>query len=399
MLLCPMKGFSTSFALFTTEYGSIDTSFKTDRDESFVTVPAGIAHYLEHKLFESEDGDAFAKYARTGASANAYTSFDKTAYLFGCSENFKESLEILLDFVTSPYFTEQTVQKEQGIIGQEIRMYDDDPQWRVMVNLLEAVYKNNPVKTDIAGTVESIAQIDAILLYRCYNTFYNLNNMVLTIAGNFEVEDVLDVADRILKKSESVTVERMIVDEPDEVCARRVEAYLPVSMPLFNIGIKHRTQDKKGNSETQFLDEIILDVLAGECSPLYRKLYDGGLINNSFAAESFVGRDYVMTLFAGESRDPDEVNRLIMEEIERVKKTGLDEESFNTAKKSLYGKYISAFSNPEGVATMLQASHIYDFEMYSMLEKIASITLDETNKRLRSAFDTEKSAISIVRNR
>lgn len=398
MLLCPMKGFSTSFALFSTEYGSIDVSFKTDKEDDFVTVPAGIAHYLEHKLFESEDKDAFERYAKTGASANAYTSFDKTAYLFGCSENFKESLEILLDFVTSPYFTEETVRKEQGIIGQEIRMYDDDPQWRVMVNLLEAAYKNNPVKTDIAGTVESIAKINADLLYRCYNTFYNLNNMVLTIAGNFKVEDVLEVADRILKKSEDVKVIRMPVEEPDDVCTRRVEAVLPVSMPLFNIGIKHKASDKLENARTQLVDEIILDVIAGESSPLYRRLYDSGLINSSFAAESFVGRDYVMSLFMGESKDPDEVNRQIMDEIENAKSNGMDEELFSTAKKSLYGKYLSAFSTPEGVASMMQAAHMYGFEMYSMLEEIASITLEDAQKRLTDAFDTQKSVLSIIKS-
>lgn len=397
IMLCPMKGYSTSYALFTTEYGSIDVSFKTDKEDDFVTVPAGIAHYLEHKMFESEDGDAFERYAKTGASANAYTSFDKTAYLFGCSDNFKESLEILLDFVTSPYFTEQTVQKEQGIIGQEIRMYDDDPQWRVTVNLLEAVYKNNPVKTDIAGTVESIAQINADLLYRCYNTFYNLNNMVLTIAGNFEVEDVLEVADKVLKKAEDVKVIRMPVEEPCDVCRRRVEDYLPVSIPLFNIGIKHEPSTKEENSKRQFVDEIILDVISGEISPLYRRLYDTGLINASFDAETFVGRDYVMTLFAGESRDPDEVNRQIMAEIESAKVNGLDEELFSIAKKSLYGRYINAFSNPESVSSMMQASHIYGFEMYSMLDTIAAITLDDANERLKSAFDTNKSALSIIR--
>lgn len=399
MLLCPMKGFSTSFALFSTEYGSIDVSFKTDKEDDFVTVPAGIAHYLEHKLFESEDKDAFERYAKTGASANAYTSFDKTAYLFGCSENFKESLEILLDFVTSPYFTEQTVQKEQGIIGQEIRMYDDDPQWRVMVNLLEAVYKNNPVKTDIAGTVESIAQINADLLYRCYNTFYNLNNMVLTIAGNFEVADVLEVADKILKKSDDVKVIRMPIDEPEDVCKKYVEANLPVSMPLFNIGIKHKPSDKTQNAKVQLIDEMILDVIAGEVSPLYRRLYDSGLINSSFAAESFVGRDYVMSLFAGESKNPDEVYRQIMAEIESAKSEGIDKERFNIAKKSLYGKYLSAFSTPEGVASMMQAAHMYNFEMYSMLDEIASVSLDDAQNRLNSAFDTEKSVLSVVKSK
>ena len=166
MLLCPMLGYSTAYATFTANVGSVDTGFKTQDDDAFVDVPEGIAHFLEHKMFENEDGDAFAKYAKTGASANAYTSFDKTAYLFACTDRFEESLEILLDFVRRPYFTKESVQKEQGIIGQEIRMYDDDGEWRVQFNLLQALYHNHPVRIDIAGTVESIAEIDDQLLYR-----------------------------------------------------------------------------------------------------------------------------------------------------------------------------------------------------------------------------------------
>lgn len=397
MLLCPMEGYSSTFALFATEYGSIDTSFKRSDEADFVTVPAGIAHYLEHKLFESEDGDAFSRYAKTGASANAYTSFDRTAYLFSCSDHFKESLDILLDFVTSPYFTEQTVQKEQGIIGQEIRMYDDDPQWRVMDNLLAALYHNNPVRINIAGTVESIAQITAPLLYRCYETFYNLNNMVLCIAGNFSVEQVLQSANAILKKGEDITVERMPVQEPMEVRERRVEDRLPVSMPLFQIGYKHPPKSKAENAFNQILDEILIEVICGESSPLYRRLYDAGLINTSFAAESLVGRDYVSTIFSGESKDPDAVYEQISSEIERIKAQGVDEEFMQLCRKAIYGKYLGAFSSPEGVASMMLSAHLSDVEMYSLLERIAGVTPQQVNDRLWEAFDTGRSAISIVR--
>ena len=194
-----MEDYSTSYALFGTKYGSINTKFRTKNEKDFITVPNGIAHYLEHKLFENEDCDVFSLYAKTGASANAYTSFDKTCYLFSCTDNVYESLEILLSFVQSPYFTEETVQKEQGIIGQEIRMYDDNAGWRVFFNMLQGMYHNHPVKIDIAGTVESIAQINADLLYQCYNTFYNLNNMVLSIAGNIDEDKILEMCDKLLK--------------------------------------------------------------------------------------------------------------------------------------------------------------------------------------------------------
>ena len=214
ILLCPMEGYSTAYAMFSAKVGSIDTTFKTQREEDFVEVPPGIAHFLEHKMFECEDGDAFAKYAKTGANANAFTSFDRTAYLFSCTGNFRESIEILLDFVSRPYFTPETVQKEQGIIGQEIRMYDDDPGWRSLFNLLQTLYRENPVRLDIAGTTESIAEITADLLYRCYHTFYSLGNMVLTVAGNFRPEDVLEAADKILQAGEKVEIQWRKAEEP-----------------------------------------------------------------------------------------------------------------------------------------------------------------------------------------
>ena len=215
--------------------GALAKVFSLDGGE-VKRVPDGIAHYLEHKMFECEDGDAFLKYAKTGANANAYTSFDKTCYLFGCADNFNESLEILLDFVSRPYFTEETVAKEQGIIGQEIRMYDDSAEWRVMFNMLENMYHNHPVQLDIAGTVESIAEITPELLYDCYYTFYNLNNMVLCIAGDMEPEDILKTADRLLKPCEKHDIKSYFEDEPYEIVSDYVEQKFPVSVPLFNLG-------------------------------------------------------------------------------------------------------------------------------------------------------------------
>ena len=207
--------YNSSYAVFGTKYGSIDNCFAVNGSET--RVPEGIAHFLEHKLFESEDGDAFTKYAETGAYANAFTSFDRTCYLFSCSDKFEENLQILLDFVQSPYFTAATVQKEQGIIGQEIKMYDDSPGWRVMFNMLLAMYKNHPVRIDIAGTVESIAEIDDKLLYECYNTFYNPSNMFICIAGNVNTEKVLSQIESGIKNTEAKEIIRIDSEEPDEI--------------------------------------------------------------------------------------------------------------------------------------------------------------------------------------
>ena len=396
LLLCPTPQFSSVYALFGAEIGSIDVTFKTQDDADFVTVPAGIAHYLEHKLFESEDGDAFSRYAKTGASANAYTSFDKTAYLFSCADNFKESLDILLDFVTHPYFTEETVRKEQGIIGQEIKMYDDDPDWRVLFNLLGVLYKNNPVRVDIAGTVQSIAQIDADLLYRCYNTFYNLNNMVLAIAGSFNVDDVLEAADRILKPAAPIKLEAQTPSEPRSVANHRVEMKLPVAMPLFNIGFKEVAGNKRENALNQVLDEILMETIAGEASALYRRLYDSGLINPTFGTEVFTGRDFASVIFAGESREPDKVYDEICKEIEALQKSGLSTAAFERSKKATYGRYIRMLNRVDDTASALMQSHFSGFTIYELVDTIADCTIDMLNARLRENLLREHSAISII---
>ena len=230
--------YTGAFAMFGTKYGSIDTCFKLKGEKDFTCVPEGIAHFLEHKLFESEELDAFELFAKTGANANAFTSFDRTCYIFSCSSNFEKSLEILLDFVKKPYFTEQTVQKEQGIIGQEIRMYQDDPDWQTLFNLLRGLYSKNPVRIDIAGTIESIAEINAKLLYGCYNTFYNLSNMALAVAGNVKKEDVIKIADRVLQKEEKVEFEQIVPEEDAGVVTDYTEEKLGVDVTKFALGFK-----------------------------------------------------------------------------------------------------------------------------------------------------------------
>lgn len=399
MLLCPMKGYSTAYATFTANVGSVDTGFKTQDDAEFVDVPEGIAHFLEHKMFENEEGDAFERYAKTGASANAYTSFEKTAYLFACTGNFEQSLEILLDFVRRPYFTKESVQKEQGIIGQEIRMYDDDGDWRVQFNLLAALYHKHPVRIDIAGTVESIAKIDHELLYRCYRTFYNLNNMVLCVAGNFDVDTVLKVADRVLKPDEKpVRIERRTVDEPDSVYKPLVEQKLSVATPLFEFGFKSRAGTPAENLRNQVLVELLADIIAGEASPLYRRMYDAGIINAAFGSEIMAGRDYMCAIFSGESREPEKVAREIKAEIARMKREGIDKRMFELCRRATYGRYIGMYSRVESVAGLMATTYFAGIDdIYSLLDIVADATIEQLTERLESAFDESRSALSIVR--
>ena len=396
LMLCPMKGYSTAYALFATRCGSIDDSFSIG-DGEMVQVPNGIAHFLEHKLFESEEGDAFEQYAKTGASANAYTSFDRTAYLFGCTDRFRESLEILLNLVTTPYFTEQTVKKEQGIIGQEIRMYDDDPDWRVYFNLLGALYQEHPIRIDIAGTVESIAGISADLLYRCYNAFYNLNNMVLSIAGNFEIKDVVEACDKILKPAAPVRVSTREVQEPDEIRTRRVEQTLEVAAPLFQIGFKGRAKSYRENILAQVTGELVCDLIAGESTALYRELYDEGLINAVFDTEVMAGPNYLVNIFSGESRDPDAAFARLTDGVRALQERGILEEDFERARRAAYGRYVGIYGNVESMAGMMVLAKLADFGAYEPLDLLGELTLNDAQAFLRENFDTERCALSVVR--
>ena len=397
LLLYPMQGFTGTYACFVTKYGSIDTAFKFAGENEFTEVPEGIAHFLEHKLFEGEDGeDAFNRFAETGANANAYTSFDRTAYLFSCTDNFAASLEILLDFVTHPYFTQETVQKEQGIIGQEIRMEEDNPDWRVFFNLLSAVYHNNPVRIDIAGTVDSIAQIDADLLHRCYKMFYNLNNMALVVAGNFSEQEVIAVADKILKPAPEFTIERKRFDEPREIRTDYIEQVLPVATPIFHIGFKAdaaATEDEL--LKNQMLDELLVEILTGEASPLYRHMYDSGLINATFSAEVMVGRGFSLAIFSGESREPIRVKEELIVELERCKREGLDPVVFDCCKKAAYGRYIGTFARTEAVAGVMAHCHFAGIQVWQILDFIAGITPEQLAARLM-LLEPGRCALSVI---
>lgn len=391
----PKEGYNSAYAIFGTKYGSINTKFSVD-DKKSITVPDGIAHYLEHKLFESEEGDAFARYAKTGANANAYTSFEKTCYLFSCTDKFDESLEILLDFVQDPYFTAQTVAKEQGIIGQEIKMYDDSPEWRVMFNMLEGMYKNHPVKIDIAGTVETIAEITAEKLYEVYNVFYNLNNMVLCVSGNVTVEQVLRTADKMLKPCEKHNINNYFEEEPYEICEPYVEQSFPVSMPLFNLGFKERA-DKMLDVKKLAYTDILLAMIASQTSPLYRELLDNNLINSSFSYELFEGPGYCSVIFGGESRAPKQAAETIKQYISKLKTEGLEKSDFDISKKSVYGDAVSSLNSVSSISNAIADYHFNRNELFSYIDAIAEADFDDIRTRFSEILDVNNCTLSVVK--
>lgn len=392
----PKEGYKSAYAIIGTKYGSINTCFSCDGGEK-ITVPDGIAHYLEHKLFESEEGDVFAKFAQTGANANAYTSFEKTCYLFSCTSKFDESFEMLLDFVQDPYFTAQTVAKEQGIIGQEIKMYDDSPDWRVMFNMLGGMYQNHPVKIDIAGTVETIAQITAEKLYQVYNVFYNLGNMALCVAGNVTPEQVLKICDKMLKNNEKHEIKNYFEDEPYEIAEPYVEQNFPVSMPMFNLGFKEKPDSvltEKQLAETN----ILLSMLASPASSLYRSLMDANLINSTFSYELFDGPGYCSVIFGGESRAPKQAAEMIKQFISKYKANGLNKEDFDIARKSVYGDVISSLNSVSSIANAILDYHFNDNEMFKYINAIENTSFEDVNAKLQKMLDVNNCTLSVVKS-
>ena len=392
--IAPKPGYSSQYAIFGTKYGSIDNRFIVDGET--LTVPHGIAHYLEHKLFESEDGDAFSRYAETGASANAYTSFDRTCYLFSSTSKFTDSLEILLDFVQHPYFTPQTVEKEQGIIGQEIKMYDDSPDWKVLFNLLGALYNTHPVKIDIAGTVETISHITADLLYKCYNAFYNLGNMVLCVAGDVSPDEVISVADKVLKPAKPQQVKSIFEPEPMTIVKPRVEQKLSVSVPMFNFGFKDEPSEGSEGTKKEALTDILLEIICGDASPLYRRLYDSGLINADFSMQYFNGRSFASTIIGGESHNPDAVMEEFLKETARLQKDGILKSDFETAKRAVYGHFVALYDSVENVANNIAGFRFMDIGPFDTIEAVANADFDSATERLKSHFAPERCALSVI---
>ncbi len=384
--------YNSAYAIFGTKYGSIDNVFSVNGEKT--EVPEGIAHFLEHKLFESEDGDAFTRYAKTGAYANAFTSFDKTCYIFNCTSRFDENLDILLDFVQSPYFTKATVEKEQGIIGQEIRMYDDSPAWRVMFNMLYAMYESHPVRIDIAGTTDSIAQIDDKLLYKCYETFYNPQNMFLCIAGNVNTEKILKTVEAAIKPKESIELERIMPTEPDKVLKPYVEQALEVAIPMFCFGYKENA-DTPLTVKDKICTSVLLEMIAGDSSPLYKRLTNEGLINDEFSFEYFNGEGYSAVIFEGESKEPQRVAEEIKAEVNRLKEEGLNKKLFNAVRSGLYGNAIRGFNSVESITMGLVDCAMNDTNLFDDIKYLKKITVDDVYKRL-SLLKDDCTVLSVI---
>ena len=392
----PKEGYSGAYAVFGTNYGSIDTKILT-KDGEIADIPEGTAHFLEHKLFESEDLDAFARYAETGANANAYTSFDTTCYLFSCTGDFNASLRILLDFVQSPYFTEQTVAKEQGIIGQEITMYKDVADWEVLFNLLRALYHSHPIRIDIAGTVESISEITAQTLYDCYNNFYNLNNMVLAVAGNVDVDEIVKICDELLKPCEEFRFERKQHDEPETIVKDYIEEKLSVAAPIFSLGFKESCPTPKKTLKDKIATDVLLELLAGTTSTLYNSLLEQGLINTSFGFEQFAGFGYSATMFSGESKNPEEAAKQIKAAIKQMRESGINAEDFERTRRKLYGRTVMSFNDIDEIANDLVGAHFDKTGVFDDIDVFRELKIEDVERILNSTMREDYCALSVIK--
>ncbi len=397
IIVLPKQNYKSTYAVIGTKYGSIDNCFIDNTSGKLNMVPEGIAHFLEHKLFESEEKDAFERYSETGAYSNAYTSFDKTCYLFQCSERFKENLEILLDFVTTPYFTPETVKKEQGIIGQEITMYYDDPEWMSTFYLLRCLYKEHPVRIDIAGTVESISNITADLLYKCYNNFYNLHNMALVVVGNVNVDDVISICDKMLMPSPEFSISRKFEPEPPEIVKNYDEYNLDVSIPAFSFGYKEKCECPTQSLKKVCEVNVLLEIIAGKASPLYSKLLQQGLINSSFSKEYFTGNGFECIIFEGSSNSPQTVADEIKQEVARLRKNGIDEELFESARRSLYGDIIMSYNEVDELANMIIDDYFMGYKPFDVVDAYRQVTRKDVEANLDSMLREEYSALSVVK--
>ena len=395
------KKMTATYAVLATAYGSLDVTFRTADRPDFLTVPDGVAHYLEHKLFDNPDGtDAFARFSALGADANAYTDYNKTAYLFSASEHVPEALEALLRFVSSPYFTAATVEKERGIIAEEIRMYRDNPSDRCLQNLLGGLYHVNPVRRNICGSERSIAKITPELLYECYNTFYQPSNMFLCVCGDVTPETVTEVVDRVLPAGKPAReIVRGKFEEPDAVVRAEVEEQMPVAKPLFDLGVKDTVIPK--NAEERLRRDaamtLLSEVLFSRSSPFFSRLFEEGLLTSSYSHGYSGAESFAFHSICGESDDPRAVRDRFLSYLDDVRRDGIPKDDFLRARRSLVADQIRAYDSTEEICSNLLAFAQEGLDLFSYPALLSSVTKEDCMRLLDEVFRPDRVCLSVVK--
>ena len=400
VMIIPKKGIQKKYIIWGTNYGSNDNRFIVPGENEITEVPKGVAHFLEHKMFEQENGrNSLDVLTDIGVSANAYTTNDHTAYLYEATDNFYEALDEFMDYVQHPYFTDENVEKEKGIIGQEIMMYDDYPQWKVYLNALECMYYNNPVKLDITGTIETISHIDKDILYKCYKTFYNPSNMAMVVAGDFEPEKLLEeIKKRLVNNKSNGEIKRIFDEEPQEIVKSYVEQNMEVSMPLFTIGIKDTPAEEKERVRKNIAIEILLNMIIGASSDLFKELYNKGNCYWSPSIEYDFNKNYAHILLTGQSNNPQELFEMFKQQVKYSIENGLNEEDVERTKKMIYGEYIKEYDDVVDISRMFLSDYFKGINSFDYLENVEIVNLEYLNQILKDVFQERKMILSVVKN-
>lgn len=395
-IVVPRKGFTRHLAYFVTDYGSIHTDFTLD-GETF-RAPDGVAHFLEHKMFDLPGRDVSGEFAAMGASVNAFTSYDMTAYYFTATENFSDCLKLLLEFVSTPYFTKESVDKEQGIIGQEIGMNDDSPDTRVFENLMEIMYREHPVRVPILGTAQTIGTITPEILYRCHRAFYTPGNMILCVVGDVEPEEVASIANTVLgMERKSVGSKNRLWREEMTCPDGLIRASMEVAMPSFQLGFKC---EPTGSGEEAIRREVVGDLAAealfGESSALYLRLYEQGWIDSSFGGGFETLDGCALLTCGGDSDCPEAVRDAILEEARRLGDAGVEEAAFARMKRSALGRRMKDLDGFDSTCFRLCAYAMSDFDYFRFPEIYREVTGEEVRQFLRTVVTEDRAALSVV---
>ena len=401
--ILPKKGFSKTFVTFTTKYGSVDRTFVPIGETESISVPDGIAHFLEHKMFEKEDGDVFQKFSEYGASANAFTSFTRTAYLFSSTDNIYKSTETLLNFVQEPYFTEATVNKEKGIIGQEITMYDDQPDWRLYFGTIENMYHHHPVKIDIAGTIESIDGITAEHLYTCYNTFYHPSNMLLFVIGAVEPEEMMTfIRENQGKKEfpEPTPIQRFFDIEPTEVAIKERTLNMDVQKPKIYVGLKAKDTNLSGQDmlKHELSVQIALELIFGRTSDFYERVYEEGLIDETYAFDFTLENGFGFAMIGSDSAEPDKLAKTIMDELAKYEgNSQFDRAGLDRIKRKKIGFFLRALNSIEFIANQFTRYSFNDMNLFDVVPVLETLTVDDLQKAFASIQgETQQTVFKIL---
>lgn len=400
VIIIPKENVKKKYVIWGTHFGSIDNHFIEPNSNTEVYVPDGVAHFLEHKMFEQKNGrNSLDVLMSLGVEANAYTTNNHTAYLFEATDNFYEALDELMDYVQNPYFTDENVEKEKGIIGQEIGMYDDEPGWQLYMNALDCMYIQNPIKIDVAGTVESISKIDPDVLYKCYNTFYNPSNMALVVCGDFKPEEMLDeIKKRLIEKPHQGEIKRIYPENISGLNKKYKETTMMVSKPIFMIGFKDEDLNSKEIIKKHIEIEIILNMLAGKSSKLYKKMYEKGYLTSPLDFEYEFADKYAHAIITGQSKEPEKIKDEILNQLKELKEN-IDEHYFERMKKKIYGGYVVEYNSVADISRMFLSDYFKGINSFDYIEQFKSVSIEDTKKVLNELFDEKNMVMSVVKNK